>query len=195
MIDDVRIYDEHFDAQDAQDLFVNTYRQCDDCCGNSGFDVNAGGPYQVDPGGTVILDGSGSSGGEYGLWMEWYIGGEYVGEDLYTETLTISYDTLVCDIGLSPGIHEVRATGSVWVFACGHICWDYDLTTIEIGPAYSDLNDDCKLDFRDYAILASQWLEGPGAPSADIAPPPGGDGIVDVNDLELLTEGWPWGTP
>jgi hypothetical protein len=193
MIDDVRIYDEHFDAQDAIDLFVNTYKQCDDCC--LFFDVDAGGPYQVDPGGTVILDGSGSTGG-YGISMEWYIGGEYVGE-VYSVTpmLSISYDTLVCDIGLSPGIHEVLANGSAWVFACRRSCSDNDVTTIEIGPAYADINDDCKLDLSDYAILASQWLEAPGAPSADIAPPPGGDGIVDINDLGLLTESWFWGTP
>jgi hypothetical protein len=32
----------------------------------------------------------------------------------------------------------------------------------------------------------------PGVPSADIAPP-GGDGIVDMNDLGLLVDNWLWG--
>jgi hypothetical protein len=30
----------------------------------------------------------------------------------------------------------------------------------------------------------------PGIPSADIAPPPAGDGIVDSNDLAVLTGSW-----
>jgi hypothetical protein len=191
MIDEVRIYDEALSQEEIMQLAQSSPDGC--VCG---FDADAGGPYQVDPGETVILDGSGSSGGEYGITMQWYIGGEYVGE-VYSVTpmLSISYDTLVCDMGFSPGIYEVLATGSAYDFGCGRICWDYDVTTIEIGPAYSDINDDCKLDLSDYAILASQWLESPGAPSADIAPPPGGDGIVDIYDLGLLTESWLWGTP
>ncbi|MHC4739852.1 MAG: LamG-like jellyroll fold domain-containing protein [Planctomycetota bacterium] len=194
MIDDVRIYDEHFDAQDAMDLFVNTYRQ--NCCCFLDVDADAGGPYQVDPGGTVILDGSGSSegGSGYGLYLDWYIGGEYVGTDIYTETLSISYDTLVCDIGLSPGIYEVLVTGCEWVFGCGACC-DNDVTTIEIGPAYPDINDDNKINLVDFVILASQWLETPGMPSADISPYCSGDGIVDLNDLGMLTEDWLWEEP
>jgi len=41
----------------------------------------------------------------------------------------------------------------------------------------------------DYGILAQQWLDGPGAPSADIAPN-GGDGIVDIWDLNVFVNCW-----
>ncbi|MHC4543305.1 MAG: hypothetical protein ACYSYL_02100 [Planctomycetota bacterium] len=54
----------------------------------------------------------------------------------------------------------------------------------------ADFNHDCIVNFKDIAILADQWQEGPGIPSADIAPPPTGNGIVDSNDLAVLTEIW-----
>jgi hypothetical protein len=70
----------------------------------------------------------------------------------------------------------------------------YDLGIIRrqspAGPA--DLNLDCNVDFKDFAVLAGQWLQAPGVPSADIAPL-GGDGIVDMNDLALLVDSWLWG--
>jgi parallel beta-helix repeat protein len=52
-----------------------------------------------------------------------------------------------------------------------------------------DLDGDDDIDLVDFAILAGQWLQEPGEPSADIAPP-GGDGIVDVCDLRLLVDNW-----
>ncbi len=69
----------------------------------------------------------------------------------------------------------------------------YDLGIIRQCPAGpGDLDDDCDVDFADFAILASQWQQPPGTPSADIAPP-GGDGIVNMNDLGLLLDSWLWG--
>jgi hypothetical protein len=52
-----------------------------------------------------------------------------------------------------------------------------------------DLNCDSAVDFVDYTILADQWKEAPGSPSADIAPP-GGNGVVDWSDLDVLTKNW-----
>jgi hypothetical protein len=66
----------------------------------------------------------------------------------------------------------------------------YDLGLIEecpVGPA--DLDIDCDVDFMDFEILARQWRQPPGEPSADIAPP-GGDGIVDMDDLSVLVNSW-----
>jgi hypothetical protein len=66
----------------------------------------------------------------------------------------------------------------------------YDLGIIRqcpVGPGDLDVN--CYIDFADFAILASQWLEVPGEPSADIAPP-GGDDIVDFLDLGVLVDNW-----
>ncbi|MBN2019938.1 MAG: carbohydrate binding domain-containing protein [Sedimentisphaerales bacterium] len=69
----------------------------------------------------------------------------------------------------------------------------YDLGLIRQCPAEGpgNLNLDCDVDFMDLDILASQWLQPPGEPSADIAPP-GGDGIVDMFDFALLADGWRW---
>ena len=52
-----------------------------------------------------------------------------------------------------------------------------------------DINRDCIINFKDFAILASQWLQAPGEPSADIAPE-GGDGVVQKLDRALILEGW-----
>ncbi len=70
-----------------------------------------------------------------------------------------------------------------------------DSGTVDMGYHYSmlnpaDIDGDGDIDFVDYAILASQWLEEPGLPSADIAPP-GGDNIVDGLDLGVLADNWP----
>jgi hypothetical protein len=53
----------------------------------------------------------------------------------------------------------------------------------------ADLNEDYRVDFRDFAILGNQWFQAPGYPSADISPP-GGDGIVNFEDLALLADQW-----
>jgi alpha-tubulin suppressor-like RCC1 family protein len=53
-----------------------------------------------------------------------------------------------------------------------------------------DLNKDCEVNLEDITILAAQWLTSPGIPSADIAPPPGGDGIIDFLDFATLANNW-----
>jgi hypothetical protein len=45
------------------------------------------------------------------------------------------------------------------------------------------------VEMRDYAVLAAQWKQPPGKPSADIAPE-GGDDIVDGSDLAALVNNW-----
>jgi hypothetical protein len=44
-------------------------------------------------------------------------------------------------------------------------------------------------DFKDYAVLAGQWQQAPGEPSADIAPEIR-DGIVSGPDLRKLCDNW-----
>jgi len=53
-----------------------------------------------------------------------------------------------------------------------------------------DFNQDGCINFKDFTYLAMQWLSGPGEPSADIAPLPNGDGIVDIQDLAVFVEHW-----
>jgi hypothetical protein len=57
-----------------------------------------------------------------------------------------------------------------------------------------DITGDGKVDFEDLEILANQWLQPPGIPSADIAPSPSGDGIVNLLDFAVLAENWLSGT-
>jgi lysophospholipase L1-like esterase len=53
----------------------------------------------------------------------------------------------------------------------------------------ANLDETGSVDFFDFAYLASQWRQAPGDPNADIAPQ-WGDGIVDLNDLHLMTCEW-----
>ncbi|MHC4394471.1 MAG: LamG-like jellyroll fold domain-containing protein [Planctomycetota bacterium] len=55
----------------------------------------------------------------------------------------------------------------------------------------ADINGDGFATFIDFAILASQWLDEPGTPSADIVPY-SGNGIVDMKDLAFLSRYWMW---
>lgn len=47
-----------------------------------------------------------------------------------------------------------------------------------------------KANYNDLAILASQWLQSPGTPSADIVPEPNGDGTVNFLDFAAFAEYW-----
>lgn len=51
-----------------------------------------------------------------------------------------------------------------------------------------DLDADSDVDFIDFAVLANSWRQS--NPLADIAPPPAGDGIVDIKDLAVLCDNW-----
>ena len=68
------------------------------------------------------------------------------------------------------------------------IAWTGDNLLDECGGA--DLDNSGNVGYLDLAILASQWLDTPGDPSADIAPWPGGDGIVNLKDMAILANNW-----
>jgi formylglycine-generating enzyme required for sulfatase activity len=53
----------------------------------------------------------------------------------------------------------------------------------------ADITDDGAIDFEDLIVLASQWLQVPGIPSADIAPTPA-DGIVNFLDFAVIADHW-----
>ena len=59
---------------------------------------------------------------------------------------------------------------------------------IEVSPR-ADLNEDARVNFKDYAILADQWKAAPGHPSADIAAGKS-NGLIDSFDLAVLVEQW-----
>ena len=74
--------------------------------------------------------------------------------------------------------------------------YDLAMTIMEYSfpppPKGPDLNDDGKVDSKDYCILANDWSQEESP--ADIAPPPFGDGMVDFNDLGLFVDNWMTGT-
>ncbi|MHC4330084.1 MAG: Kelch repeat-containing protein [Planctomycetota bacterium] len=77
-------------------------------------------------------------------------------------------------IGGSSTPHNIQATATV-----------YELE-VELGFAQPDFNGDGVVDGADISIMADHWHTD--EPSCDIAPAPCGDGIVDVQDLVLLSE-------
>ena len=72
----------------------------------------------------------------------------------------------------------------------GHLYLEILRNETRCFSSYIDFNHDCIVNFKDYSILADQWLQVPGIPSADISPPLTGDGVVDSNDLSVLAENW-----
>ncbi len=55
-------------------------------------------------------------------------------------------------------------------------------------PSKADINNDCRVDMRDLAILGADWLHT-GTAGADIAPGYG-DGRVDTMDLAAISQAW-----
>ena len=60
----------------------------------------------------------------------------------------------------------------------------------KIVTVLSDLNGDGGVDLADFSVLSQQWLSTPGNPSADIAPWPENDDLVDFLDLDTLAQDW-----
>ena len=97
--------------------------------------ADADGPYQIGPGTTIVLDGSGSyADGFFDIYMQWRIDGEYIEGNDWESTLPISYDTLVNELGLSLGEHKVDLGVYTYDFEDGVYYWDHDFTTIGIVP-------------------------------------------------------------
>jgi hypothetical protein len=60
-----------------------------------------------------------------------------------------------------------------------------------LGVNIADLNGDDNVDLDDVLIMALQWLDTPGIPSADIAPEPL-DNFVDYQDFGVIQQNWQW---
>ncbi|MHC4146345.1 MAG: Kelch repeat-containing protein [Planctomycetota bacterium] len=77
-------------------------------------------------------------------------------------------------IGGTPKSHNCQATSTVYELELG------------LGFAQPDFNGDGVVDGADISVMVDHWHTD--EPSCDIAPAPCGDGIVDVQDLILLSE-------
>jgi hypothetical protein len=64
------------------------------------------------------------------------------------------------------------------------------IAVVHVSACYSDIDGDGNVTFKDFGYLASQWRSSPGKPSADIAPLPDGDGVVNEKDLTAFVERW-----
>jgi len=87
------------------------------------------------------------------------------------------------------------ASGNLWFFG-GSRYWlssgRYlnELWRFGIPDRGADLYEDGIIDYSDLMALASQWLLAPGTPSADIAPQPAGDDVVNFLDFAFLADHW-----
>ncbi len=68
----------------------------------------------------------------------------------------------------------------------------YSMNNFDFLPSImsGDITGDRLTNIDDLAVLANQWLQPPGIPSADIAPQPNGDGFVNFLDFAILAEEW-----
>jgi hypothetical protein len=85
-----------------------------------------------------------------------------------------------------PNVTEDERTKSAWQF---HLFGD---PAVAIGTFAGDLNNDMRVNLRDFAVMSSQWLsveEGMPADIVDGDPEPGRP-RVDIDDLKLLLSDW-----
>ena len=83
----------------------------------------------------------------------------------------------------------IRANNSEMHLTPYLVRWDFlkfDTYCGGFGYLPEDLNYDCFVDFRDFAMLASVWMSDNPQWKYDLYE----DGVIDNNDLMLLTAGW-----
>ena len=78
-------------------------------------------------------------------------------------------------IGSPYNVNNSKQTGSAYIFS-------------ESVRLTGDFDGDSDVDFNDFAILARAWRQN--NPLVDIAPPPTGDGIIDIWDFDALCDNW-----
>ncbi len=108
---------------------------------------------------------------------QWVTASDGADEDRFGCSVSLSGEHLI--VGAFRDDNDGTNSGSVYM---------YLLTCA------ADLNVDGVVDFVDFAILAGQWFQPSGSPSADIAPFPAGDNVVNMLDLLVLTSQWLAGT-
>jgi hypothetical protein len=74
--------------------------------------------------------------------------------------------------------------------------WSNVISSRQCDSIQGDFDEDCDVDMKDLKVLADQWLysESPGVLSADIAPLPESDGMVNFLDFAVFASHWLEGT-
>ena len=101
-------------------------------------------------------------------------------------TENMQTETTYTDAGWDFVDESANGTEDIWKICNGaaypRLWWEYRALD-------GDVNNDCQVNLVDLAIVSYQWLDEPGIPSADIAPP-GGDGEVNSDDLLVVAANW-----
>ena len=113
-------------------------------------------------------------------------GSEHPLSVLSTETTYHSADETVAAVDAN-GLITARSRGSSQIIAANS--GKSTTLLIDVDSYKADIDLNAYVNFVDYAVLADQWLQPPGVPSADIAPD-AGDGMVNLFDLAVLGEHW-----
>jgi hypothetical protein len=153
--------------------------------------ANAGGPYVVEPGGTVVLDGLASydpDGGNITSWL-WDLDNDGQYDDGSGSQLIVSYAYLVETLNLIPGQHtiglKVVDDEGEWKTAAG---------TLNLGHWAGDFEPDGDVDLQDLRILASHWLEMCMSPNWCQGTDIDQSGRVDFLDYSVFASNWLAGT-
>ena len=135
---------------------------------------------------------------QLGIWVDWnkdfdfYDTGETISVDggpvIFTAIITPPEGATLGDTRM-----RIRICWTGTLSPCGTTEWgeveDYTITVAPESGLPGDFVEPEGVDMSDFGIMAGQWQQAPGEPSADIAPG-SGDGIVDLYDLGALVENW-----
>jgi pimeloyl-ACP methyl ester carboxylesterase len=118
-----------------------------------------------------------------------------VERDITTSQCGTAYATTDSSVATidSNGVLTAKARGCCFVIVSNGVSMQIPVL-VQTSAIIGDFNGDGKVDFSDFAFLANQWQGEPSYPSADIAPPSYGDGVVDYLDLAEFTQHWLEGT-
>jgi len=146
----------------------------------------------------TVSNGAPLAQNQCGIWVDWNADQDFEdanepisvngtpGQGPYTAIISPPPDASLGDTRM-----RIRIMFTGDVLPCGDTRGEVEDYTITVTEAAirGDLVTPAGVDFRDFAVLARQWMKTPGIPSADIAPP-GGDGVVDWLDLDAQVDNW-----
>ncbi|HUT29102.1 MAG TPA: GEVED domain-containing protein [Sedimentisphaerales bacterium] len=187
-----------------EDVVVGTINNTDNGCMRYSDYTSMSTSMEVGTGYPItVVNGLPDPDNQCGIWVDWNADMDFEdaeetisvsgtpGGGPYTATITPPADANLGDTRM-----RIRIMYTGDVLPCGNDYGeveDYTVIVTKTGLV-GDLTPPEGVDFRDFAVLAGQWKQTPGVPSADIAPP-GGDGMVDWLDLGAQVDNWLVGIP